>query len=187
MNVSRFPRAVWISVFFAVAGLVVSQEVDTPESQAAVSRDYRGIALGMGLDEVKELLKQDPTFDFRGESDVSLLERPRASLIETGGSLFVDRGTFQFEEEKLTAITIDLSPDTMDWYTMYRHLEDRYGIPGDMDPTKAWWEDEQTRLALERPLTVKYLDKLAFDAVLEESRVRQAWREGAREAFLDDF
>jgi hypothetical protein len=56
-----------------------------------------------------------------------------------------------------------------------------------MNPSKAWWEDGSTRLALERPLTVKYLDLAVFDAFQESGVDRKAWREQARETFLDEF
>jgi hypothetical protein len=141
----------------------------------------------MSPDEVKALLTDDPWFAYRGEADVSLLERPRSSLIDAGGSLFIARGLFQFEEDALSAIMLELNPETVDWFTVYTTLEERYGTPVEMNPSKAWWEDGSTRLALERPLTVKYLDLAVFDAFQESGVDRKAWREQARETFLDEF
>lgn len=152
-----------------------------------ITREYRSIRLGMSPDEVKNLLSEDSWFNYRGEADLSLLERPRASLIDAGGSLFINRGLFQFEEEALAVIMLELNPATIDWFTIYTTLEERYGPPTDMDPSKAWWEDGTTRLALERPLTVKYLDLGVFDAAVAEEQDRKAWREKAREEFLGEF
>jgi len=154
---------------------------------ASVPRSYHGISLGMAPEEVKNLLLQDPWFNYRGDADVSLLERPRASLIDAGGSLFIKRGLFQFENDALSAILLELNPETIDWFTVYTTLEDRYGNPADLNPQKAWWEDGQTRLALERPLTVKYLDLSVFEAAKAEVSDRAAWRAKAREEFLDEF
>ena len=152
-----------------------------------IPREYRDIRLGMTVDQVKDRLLEDPWFDFRGDADISMLERPRASLIDAGGSLFIRRGLFQFEQEALATIMLELEPTTIDWFTVYTTLEKRYGPPTDMNPSKAWWEDGQTRLALERPLTVKYLDLGVFEAAAAEEENRRAWRETAREEFLDEF
>ena len=141
----------------------------------------------MSPTEVKDLLSGDSWFEYRGEPDVSLLERPRASVIDAGGSLFIDRGLFQFENESLAAIMLELNPEAIDWFTVYTTLEERYGVPATMDPAKAWWEDGSTRLALERPLTVKYLDLDVFEASVGEKTDRIAWRESARKEFLDEF
>ena len=163
-----------------------AQEADGGSSPS-IPREYRGIALGMAPQQVKDLLAADPWFAYRGDPDVSLLERPRASLIDAGGSLFIARGLFQFEEDALAAIVLELDPAVIDWFTVYTTLEERYGSPADMNPTKAWWEDGETRLALERPLTVKYLDLGVFRAAEDEKTDRKAWRETARNEFLDEF
>ena len=160
---------------------------DSPDESRDLPREYRGISLGMAPDEVKDLLSRDSWFNYRGEADLSLLERPRASLIDAGGSLFILHGLFQFEEDALSSIMLELNPETIDWFTVYTTLEERYGMPVDMDPTKAWWEDGATRLALERPLTVKYLDLGVFDAAIAQEQDRKAWRENARDEFLGEF
>jgi len=157
------------------------------EEESPIPRSYHGISLGMSPDEVKTLLLQDPWFNYRGDADVSLLERPRASLIDAGGSLFIKRGLFQFENDALSVILLELNPQTIDWFTVYTTLEGRYGNPADLNPQKAWWEDGKTRLALERPLTVKYLDLSVFEAAIAEDSDRAAWRAKAREEFLDEF
>ncbi len=170
---------------FLLAELTVSAWAQ--ENTTTIPRDYRGIELGMAPDEVKDLLAADSWFAYRGEPDVSMLERPRASLIDAGGSLFIDRGIFQFEEDALAAIFLELDPSTIDWFTVYTSLEEKYGSPTEMNPVKAWWEDGNTRLALERPLTVKYLDLAVFEAAVSDKEDRRAWRETAREEFLDEF
>ena len=157
------------------------------EPAAEISRDYRGITLGMSRPEVEELLRSDTRFSYRGEASLSLLDRPRAALIDAGGSLFIQRGLFQFEDGSLSAITLELNADTVDWYSVYTALEAKYGTPSDIDPQLARWDDGATRLTLERPLTVKYLDAAVFQSALEDQKQRSGWREQARENFLDDF
>lgn len=171
-------------------GMDASSDQDSgsaPGRSADIPREYRGIRLGMAPDDVKSRLSEDPWFDFRGDPDISMLERPRASLIDAGGSLFIARGLFQFEEEALATIMLELEPTTIDWFTVYTALEDKYGPPTDMTPARAWWEDRNTRLALERPLTVKYLDLGVLGTAAAEEEDRRAWRETAREEFLGEF
>lgn len=165
------------------AAAVFAQNEEPPP----LSREYRNIYLGMPPEEVKELLRSDSWFSYRGEADVSLLERPRASLIDAGGSLFISRGMFQFEDEALSSIVLELNPETVDWFTVFTSLQEQYGDPAEITPQKVWWEDEETRLALERPLTVKYLDLNVFNAALAEQTDRAAWRQTAREDFLNEF
>jgi len=177
------PRIILIALLF----LFFLQYTAAQTESTPVPRSYHGISLGMAAEEVKDMLSRDSWFNYRGEPDVSLLERPRASLIDAGGSLFIKRGLFQFENDVLSAILLELNPETIDWFTVYTTLEERYGNPVDLNPQKAWWEDGNTRLALERPLTVKYLDLGVFEAARDEESDRAAWREKARDEFLNEF
>jgi len=185
-KLKQFFRLVLLVAVISIPLQFASAQSDTAQT-ADIPRSYHGITLGMAPDEVKDLLLQDSWFNYRGEADVSLLERPRASLIDAGGSLFINRGLFQFENGSLSAILLELNPETIDWFTVYTTLEERYGSPADLNPQKAWWEDGKTRLALERPLTVKYLDLGVFESSQAESSDRAAWRARARDEFLDEF
>ena len=67
----------------------------------SVPREFRGISLGMGMDEVKAALMADGLYFYRGEPDVSLLPRPNESIIEVSGLSYVRRAFFQFYEGRL--------------------------------------------------------------------------------------
>jgi len=154
---------------------------------SAISRTYRNFSLGMSSTEVKENLRSDNWFNYQGDPDLSLLQRPRASVIDTEGSLFISRGLFQFEENLLIAIVLELNSKRLDWYSVYLALEGKYGAPSDLSPTKIVWEDSYTRLTMEKPLTVKYLDRAAFERALEEDLNRKSWLAQARGEFLNEF
>ena len=155
--------------------------------QSDIPNAYRDMELGMNIDQVKELLKEDPWFDYHGAPPVTLSDNPDESLIETGGSLFIDRALFQFKRKRLAAIVLELSPQNLDWFTVYTSLENQYGSPLIIDPNKAWWEDKETRLALERPLTIKYLDIEIYATDRDIDSDQKAWRERARIEFLNAF
>ena len=163
----------------------VGQPADQPSVQAP--RGFRSIRLGMDLDRVKQLLIEDPLFDYRGDPDISFLPLPPQTLIETSGSSFIRRAYFQFEEELLYIIILSLDPDRLDYYTLYSTLAGRYGDPTSLDPTEAVWLFEGLRLSLERPLNVKYIDSTVFEALQEEGQVQQDLWEISKDNFLQQF
>lgn len=141
----------------------------------------------MDLETVKDALLGDSLFGYRGERDVSLLPSRNKTLIETVGYSFISRSWFQFYEEKLYIMTFKLDTDRVDYYSVYSSLVRKYGEPSSLDPRKAVWSDERVTLSLERPLTVKYVDRAVFDSLLDRSGTEQAASEMIREGFIDEF
>jgi hypothetical protein len=153
------------------------------EKPSGLPKGFRGIELGMSIDEVEGLLKKDALFSYHGPSDVSLLPSPNMSLIEVEGLSFVKRAFFQFYDGKLWVMVFFLNSDKIDHYSIYSSLTGKYGDPALIDPKEARWEDASIRLALERPLTLRYMDMAVFNKLNEGS----AAREGTRELDLKDF
>ena len=87
--------------------------------KAALPAEYRSIKLGMNIDAVKEALKADAVFGYRGERDVSLLPTENRSLIESAGSYFISRSWFQFYKDNLYTMIFKLNTDTVDYYWVY--------------------------------------------------------------------
>lgn len=148
---------------------------------------FRSIRLGMELEEVKQLLIDDPLFDYRGDPDISFLPLPPQTLIETSGSSFIRRAYFQFDEDRLYIIILSMDPNRLDYYTLYSTLSEKYGPPTRLDPTEAVWQFERLRMSLERPLNVKYIDSAVFEALKEEGQVQQDLWEISKENFLQQF
>ena len=174
---------VFFLIFFAAHG--VSQNAES--TRAAAPLGFAEIEMGMELDQVKELLKRDSQFKFRGDPDVSLLASPNESLIETEGLSFIDRAYFQFHKGKLYTIILALDPGRIDHYTMYTTLVGRYGEPSSLDPTEAVWEFDAIRMALERPLSVKYVDTATFNDILRENAKAESLNALNRDQFLGQF
>jgi hypothetical protein len=150
-------------------------------------RGFRSIQLGMELERVKQLLIQDPLFDYRGDPDISFLPLPPQTLIETSGSSFIRRAYFQFDQDLLYIIILSMDPDRLDYYTLYSTLSEKYGPPTSLDPTEAVWQFEQLRLSLERPLNVKYIDSAVFETLKEEGQVQEDLWEISKDNFLQQF
>jgi hypothetical protein len=150
-------------------------------------RGFRSIRLGMELEQVKQLLIEDPLFDYRGDPDISFLPLPPQTLIETSGSSFIRRAYFQFDQDLLYIIILSMDPDRLDYYTLYSTLSGKYGQPTSLDPTEAVWQFEGLRLSLERPLSVKYIDSTVFEALKEEGQVQEDLWEISKDNFLQQF
>jgi len=141
----------------------------------------------MELEQVKQLLIEDPLFDYRGDPDISFLPRPPQTLIETSGSSYIRRAYFQFDQDLLYILILSMDPDSLDYYALYATLSEKYGQPSSLDPTEAVWLFEEVRLSLERPLNVKYIDRAVFERLKQEGQVQQDLWEISKDNFLDQF
>ena len=157
------------------------------EDFEALPKGFRAIELGMDLERVKELLAGDSYFLFRGDPDVSMLEKPNRTLIECRGSFFIHRAFFQFYEEKLYIIILMLNQEQLDHYSLFTTLSERYGKSQDFSPQRISWRSADVELSLERPLTIKYLDLVVFEELRMRSRADESLLQGLRENFLKQF
>ena len=153
---------------------------------------YKEIRLGMSVDEVKNALKADPYFGYRGDRDVSFLPGRDKILIETNTYKtapfsFYERCWFHFYDGKLYIITINLKPAKIDHYSIYSTLTEKYGNPDSLNPEKSTWENDSVIMSLERPLTLKYTDKVTFEKLQNESVVKKSAEEISRQKFLDEL
>lgn len=156
-------------------------------SVRTLPRGYRTVTLGMRVEEVKRALQEDPYYRYRGDPDVSLVPGENRSLIECEGTSFISRAFFQFHEDRLYAITLLLDPTKIDYHSMYRSLTASYGDETSLGPDDAIWENRETRLCLERPVGVKYIDLPVFEKLVEAGRALRAREDVLRDAFIGGF
>jgi hypothetical protein len=138
----------------------------------------------MDRDTVIAALKKDAVFSYRGPEDLSLLPSPNQSLIEVSGLSFVKRGFFQFYDGKLWVMILELNTDKVDHYSIYTSLVAKYGEPGLLDPKESRWEDKSTRMALERPLTLRYMDMAVYAKISAGESAKASTQELDRQGFL---
>jgi len=191
-NVFKIKPAVFICFFLTFSLGLYAQTGNTDgngaqEGQKTLPRQFREISLGMSLDGLKDALQKDSLFNFRGDRDVSFLPAREESLVETTGSSFIKRAFFQLRDGTLFIMSFTLNTGMTDHYSVFTTLTEKYGKPSFLDPGEAVWETEDTRVTLERPLTVKYVDKKAFDDIIGESALIQSGRVKERREFLDEF
>jgi hypothetical protein len=141
----------------------------------------------MGLDALKGALQKDGLFQFRGDRDVSFLPLKEQNLVETTGFSFVRRAFFQLHGGAVFIMALSLDPALIDHYSVFTTFVSKYGEPVRLDPKQAVWENEETRVSIERPLTVKYIDMRVFKELVEESKVEESGQLFLRRELLNDF
>lgn len=167
---------------FSLLSAVFPQEKKIPDG-------YGGITLGMSLEQTKDALKKNAEFGYHGDRDVSLLPGENRVLIETdteSGHVisFLERCWFQFYNDKLYIITININREKMDHFSIFDALCKKYGNPDSVSPEKSVWQNSTMMMSLERPLTLKYVDTETFSALQKKSLVGPSGTEMTRELFL---
>ena len=172
-------------LFIFTAEVFAQQENQLPSG-------YGNIKLGMTVEEVKAELKKDSQFGYRGDRDVSLLPRQEDVLIETdtlktAPYSFLEKCWFQFYDDKLYAITLNVNTKRMDYYSMFTRFCEKYGKPSTLNPSKAEWVDDGIILSLEKPLTVKYIDSKIYNDLIDSGEKLKSSESVLREEFLNTF
>ena len=157
------------------------------QAPAAPSPGFDVFRLGMSLTELKGALRNNSFFVYSGEPDVTLLTRPNTNLLDVPGITFFSRGVFQVVDDKLYSITLELNPEQLSYFAMYTTLTKKYGEPVELNPASARWESPAVRRTLEKPLTVKYIDRPVFERLQKAGRVQPAQQALTREKFLENF
>jgi hypothetical protein len=184
----------FFALFFCLSLALFAYGQNDPQGVGGVQNgaetlptSYREISLGMSLDELKTALSKDALFGYRGEEDVSFIPSREETYLETAGASFIKRALFQTKADKVYAMTFTLNTSLVDYYSVFTALVKKYGEPAYLDPGQAVWEDGSTRLSIERPLAVKYIDKAIFTSIVNEAGARKSQEIRLREEFLSDF
>ena len=158
----------------------------TPGSDP-LPRSYRKFRLGMSLDDLKNELTDDGFFEFRGDRDVSFLPAREENLVETTGLSFIRRAFFQLKSGQVFIMAFSLDTERIDHYSVFTSLIKKYGEPNSLNPRESVWENEGTRVSLERPLTIKYIDMTVFREIMGDSRAEETREVFLRQGFLNEF
>jgi len=183
-------KVILFLLFFSLClAPLFAQEADdeSPEAFPPIPRQFRELILGMSLDDLRDSLTRDGLFRFRGERDVSFLPVRQETLVETTGASFIRRAHFQLYDGEVFIMSFTMDTRLIDHYSLFTTFVNRYGQPVTLNPSEAVWEDDYTRVSIERPLTVKYIDRTVFDRLREEARTQQHWETLMREEFLAEF
>jgi len=188
----RAARFVTIMLLLAsiTVGTAYAQTAQSTTSAAppqALPMGFRAIMLGMGLDQVKEALKADPLFRYRGDPDVSFLPQTSQYLIECEGTSYLRRAYFQFADSRLFIMILVLDTQKLDHFSIWSALSAKYGQPTSLSPDESVWQSDPVRFSLEKPLTVKYIDNKTFAALLAHGGAQKDLDQISREKFIEQF
>ncbi len=156
-------------------------------SDGALPGGYGSVVLGMSVDSAKVALEEDPAYGYKGDRDVSMLPGENRVLISTAGIHFFNECWFQFDNDRLYIITLNLNPERVDYASVFKSLCTKYGDPDSLSPKKSEWRDGSVIMALERPLTLKYTDEGIFQELQETSNVELTKEEKNRQNFLESL
>ena len=173
-----------------ISFLILSTLVSSYFFAKELPHGYKNITLGMTLNETKEALVKEPDFGYHGDRDVSLIPNSSKVLIETDaerglGSNFLSRCWFQFFNDELFIITININPQKIDYYSIFTKLTEKYGEPVSFNPQAATWKNDEVTMSLEKPLTLKYIDNKIFEETQNYSNIQKSPTEVTQQMFLD--
>jgi hypothetical protein len=84
-------------------------------------------------------------------------------------------------------MSFTLNTALVDHYSVFTTFVARYGEPTSLNPREAVWETGETRVSIERPLTVKYIDKNKFPNPGQGSSADGGGELQRAREFLDGF
>jgi hypothetical protein len=182
-----YSQYIFFTFMFFLVFCLQAQEPPGQADKQVLPRQFRQLSLGMNIDDLKEALIKDDYFHFRGDRDVSLLPVREQSLVETTGSSFIKRAFFQLRDGTVFIMAFTLNTEIIDHYSVFNQFTDKYGEPSYLDPKTAVWETDETRISIERPLTVKYIDKNVFNDIINESGLIESGQVQRRQEFINEF
>ena len=172
-------------IFFITITPLFSQE--SQEAVKSLPMGFRGIIMGLSLEEAKKAIESDGYFDYRGDPDVSMLLTDNRAIIESSGKYYIKDGYFQFYNDTLYTITLVLDTRKIDYYTMFKTLTKKYGDYASLSPKQVLWENEKIRITLEKPLTIKYVGLGIFNKLIEDDTTKEAIEEELKRNFINEF
>jgi hypothetical protein len=84
-------------------------------------------------------------------------------------------------------MSFSFNTDKLDYYSIYMAFVKKYGEPASFNPSQAVWEDGAVRVSIEKPLSVKYIDRTVFDAGVKSARAGESAENENRAALLGAF
>jgi len=177
-------------IIFTISFFLIFLESVYSQNQNDLPTGYANIQLGMSVEETKEQLLKNSDFGYHGDRDVSLVPNKNQVLIETDadkglGSNFLTTSYFQFYDDQLFVIIINLNKEKIDHYSIFTTLKNKYGEPLSVTPEKSVWKNNSVTMILEKPLTLKYINNKIYEELQQYSTIQKSAEEITQQMFLD--
>ncbi|MDR2417546.1 MAG: hypothetical protein LBD79_00655 [Treponema sp.] len=174
--------------------LVLLLSAPSLEAQnTALPRTFQGISLGMSRDALKATLSENKLFRNKVAQDDLLTLIPPSprdeNTLEVDGVPrgFIRRAFFELHDEQVFTMSFVMDTALVDHYSVFMSLVNKYGEPSFLDPKRTVWQSDETWVAIERPLTVKYIDLGVFNVLIAGANAQQSANAQRREDFLNEF
>lgn len=159
----------------------------TSDSFEPLQNGYKSYILGMGQDEIEEELSNSSEFNIIREEILSVRMEPDTDIISTEGYGFVTRAYFHFNNEKLFQIYLIIDEQKVGYYPILKTYINKYGNPSSFSPDRAVWENNEVMVILEKPCTLKYVDKKVWDSLLSKDHTTDTVFDKIRRDFIDSL
>lgn len=151
-----------------------------------LSPGYKEIKLGMSKDEVTKIINNDSDFSPLKEEILTVRLEPDTEIITTEGLGFIELGYFHFHNDKLFQILLKISESKIGYYTLLKTLTEKFGQPKALSPKRAFWEDENVKIIIEKPCTIKYQYLPIWKELAKKDDI-EAVTKMIRDQFLKNF
>jgi len=130
----------------------------------ALDIGFMGITLGMTRNEVLEFADNKELIKVPKNRDVEFFPVENRKILTLSIEPEVPHMYLQFYNEKLYAITVVFDEGELDFFTLARTLEEKYGPYTMLTPTWRKWNTGGSEIKVEKPAVIKYI---AMDEFLE--------------------
>ncbi len=133
------------------------------ETGPKLSRGYRGVTLAMKINKVREILKKDRLLEIDIKTDFGDLDEEPYHILKARNvpyikSVYYQFGTTKSIKQQLFAIIIHFNDKYNDFYSLFKKMRKKYGEPSLFNPNMATWQNKTTKIILNSPATIKYID-----------------------------
>jgi len=170
-------RSVFI-IFFIIVNLFLLSGIEL------LSDGYKDIKLGMKKDQVMNIINNSPDFDPLKDEILSVRLEPDTEIITTEGLTFIELAYFHFHKDQLFQILLKISDDKIGYYTLLKSLTAKFGNPKSLNPKKASWENDRTKIVIEKPCTLKYQYLPVWNTLITKDNSTDTINKIIRDEFL---
>ncbi|MBN2546467.1 MAG: hypothetical protein JXB50_11770 [Spirochaetes bacterium] len=168
-------------IFYILANLFFLSGIEL------LSDGYKDIKLGMNKDQVMKIINSSPDFNPLKEELLTVRLEPDTEIITTEGLGFIELAYFHFHNEQLFQILFKISEEKIGYYTLLKSLTAKFGNPKKLNPKKAFWENDRTKIIIEKPCTLKYQFLPVWNTLITKDNSTDTINKIIRDEFLKDL
>lgn len=156
-------------------------------SSEELSYGFKEFKLNQTQNEVKELIKKSFDFANRRDEALSIRLEPDTDIITAEGLGFIKIGYFHFNKDKLFQIFLKLDEKRLGYYLILKRFTEKYGNPTSLEPKSAFWENEEVKIVIEKPCSLKYIYKPIWNEITSSDQTSDSVFFKIREKFIEDL